>query len=873
MKLKAVDYVFLTLFLFSVTLNIMEFFATEDIVQAYHVGLWNRYTYFSADGDSLIAKEKLLEILRKRDENAIIFPDLDNASSNDDSTLSRTWKILSVGPYAWTTVKDSTTAQDIIARGRYINDEGLVTMKVLKQGEETELKIGKLPQRSLISLLSAFPIFPLSLMIWILANGAKSRLVKVSAYFIMLYTITRSLPYAFVYHHMLWISKLNSDFLGYLIIGGIFIPFIVSVKRYGRAISVCLVIIAITGVFLDMYWITSASMLAIILIPFFSERNLHLRYYKRILYYSMLFLFLGLCIFAVHSGRYIPYIRSLLSMSFVDPKMPIFEIKYFHSNLGMLNGLAMMYTFVVLIYMALIKRFRINVDVAEFVVYASAIAAFTILLEPVFFGIGIWIVNKYLVAYAILVISVIISALIARRVLRMLPFVNPVRFSPSSMNLRFLKESFKYHDLKEYVDFTLKFFTNLDHQYQLAFLSDHYRAGYEFQDLSKERKDLLYNILKDDLQYLNIDMEILNETEYSESLAEFYKADLPRLVYPIRNETKETIALLAFGKMPGVYWHSKLANALGKIARTFESFYLSMLHNKEAEEKETQLVRAEEARKYQEQIAKLEQIKNGELEAKNKRITDSINYASLIQQSMLPPDTLLSEAFPRHFMIWKPRDIVGGDFYWLYRNSFDDSTYFAVIDCTGHGVPGALMSFAANAQLEQIVGIKHIYEPKDILWELHQSIGSTLHQSMENNIQDGMDITLIKTQKGKIYFAGAKQSLYLYSFQDKSVTRFRGDKQSVGGLKWVNHNGFMQQEIAYSGNIALYLASDGLLDQPSENGRRLNNQSWQSMLLGIAELSLAEQKQYLESYLEKILTHDEQRDDITIAGIQFFSGL
>jgi serine phosphatase RsbU (regulator of sigma subunit) len=460
------------------------------------------------------------------------------------------------------------------------------------------------------------------------------------------------------------------------------------------------------------------------------------------------------------------------------------------------------------------------------------------------------------------------SGFLAWHFLKLFPFVNPVLFSPSAMNLRFLHESFKYHKLDEYVDFTTRFFQRLDRKYELGFISETLCAGHEFHDLTPERKALLYRILEGEMEYLNIDIELLNETEHAGALTEFYNLDLPRLVYPLRNENREIVAILAFGRMPGVFWPSKLAKAHAKIVKTFESFYLSIRYNTEAKESEKQLARAEEARIYQEQLAELEISKNLELEAKNKRISDSITYASLIQQSILPPDALLREAFPDYFLIWKPCDIVGGDFYWLHRNPEDSSIYFAVVDCTGHGVPGALMSISANALLDQIVGIKHVSEPKDILWDLHQAIGSSLHQQLDDHNQGGLDISLIRLRPGRISFAGAKQSIYVYSSGAGTLLRYRGDRQSVGGLKWAKHSTFAQHELDYDSSLRLYFTTDGILDQPAENGNRAGNRGWEDLLDQIKDLTFPRQKQYQEAYLARVLELGDQRDDITIAAIK-----
>lgn len=263
-------------------------------------------------------------------------------------------------------------------------------------------------------------------------------------------------------------------------------------------------------------------------------------------------------------------------------------------------------------------------------------------------------------------------------------------------------------------------------------------------------------------------------------------------------------------------------------------------------------------------------LRTHELQKRQRHIQESIEYASLIQKSILPQDADLADAFREHFVLWKPRATVGGDFYWLHRAE-DDVTWFALIDCTGHGVPGALLSMTVNSLLNHLIKDKGMVKPAEILQTMHREIGMALHQDRENTQQDGIEIALLKIHKEQLIFCGAALHLLYYEPQTRSLQQVRGDKRGLGGLKWHSELSFTEHPIPWNPQMRIYLYTDGIIDQPlplDERLQRLGNPRWLELVNNLAELPFEEQHHILEERLQVMLSYDEQRDDITIIGLQ-----
>ncbi|MDQ3046815.1 MAG: tetratricopeptide repeat protein [Bacteroidota bacterium] len=256
------------------------------------------------------------------------------------------------------------------------------------------------------------------------------------------------------------------------------------------------------------------------------------------------------------------------------------------------------------------------------------------------------------------------------------------------------------------------------------------------------------------------------------------------------------------------------------------------------------------------------------VDAKNKEVLDSINYAKKIQEAIIPTRAELRNVFPQSFVMLLPKDIVSGDFYWLTRSG--QQVFFAVADCTGHGVPGGFMSMLGTALLNEIITEKHIHEPCDILDMLKLKIILALRQSDNTNEnKDGMDIAVFRLDLNllELTFAGANNSMYL--LRGKSLTEFKGNKFPIGFAGTNNIMQFSQQKMQLKKDDLLYMFTDGYPDQfGGPQGKKLKYKPLEEMLIANAEKPMDEQRKILIDAHEKWKGELEQVDDICIAGIR-----
>jgi len=258
---------------------------------------------------------------------------------------------------------------------------------------------------------------------------------------------------------------------------------------------------------------------------------------------------------------------------------------------------------------------------------------------------------------------------------------------------------------------------------------------------------------------------------------------------------------------------------------------------------------------------------NKELDRKNNQIMKSISYAKLIQTAMLKSEISLSSYVPESFILFKPRDIVSGDFYWYTK--IKNKLIIATIDCTGHGVPGAFMSMIGANLLNQIVLNDKITEPHDILENLHLGVNQALSQELTEN-DDGMDgtIMIFDDKKKTISFSGAQNSLII--IKDGILEEVDGDSLSIGGTQRQKDEKFTKKEIQLSGNTFFYSFSDGYQDQfGGIKDRKFMGKKMQQLLLDINQKSMEEQKAILDITIEdwKKEGRSKQTDDILVIGM------
>lgn len=254
------------------------------------------------------------------------------------------------------------------------------------------------------------------------------------------------------------------------------------------------------------------------------------------------------------------------------------------------------------------------------------------------------------------------------------------------------------------------------------------------------------------------------------------------------------------------------------------------------------------------------------LDKKNKQITDSINYAKRIQLAILPPENILQEHLNDSFILFKPKDIVSGDFYWVGRNK--GSTLFASVDCTGHGVPGAFMSMIGNSLLNQIVHENNITKPSEILDNLHEGVLTALNQGAKvDHSGDGMDIAICNwnIKANTLEYAGAHNPLY--HIRNGKLTEIKGDRLFIGGP--LSKSIFKNHSIDLEKGDSIYLFSDGYADQRGgPENKKFYYQPFQQMLLDIQNKSMEEQQKHLDQTMSKWMGDHDQIDDILVMGVK-----
>ena len=255
------------------------------------------------------------------------------------------------------------------------------------------------------------------------------------------------------------------------------------------------------------------------------------------------------------------------------------------------------------------------------------------------------------------------------------------------------------------------------------------------------------------------------------------------------------------------------------------------------------------------------------IEEKKAEITDSINYAKKIQDAMMTSSVYLKETLPKSFIFFKPKDVVSGDFYWIYKDQ-EENIFFTVADCTGHGIPGAFMSMIGTSLLNEIIIDKGVKDTDKILGEMRSQIIKSLHQEEEGAQKDGMDISLCKLniKKKLVEFSGAHNSLIHIS--EDELNNYRGDHQPVG-LLLGDKKPFTKHEVKLKKNDMLYIYSDGYQDQfGGEKGKKYMGAKFKKQLLKINKESTEKQLILLEEDFKSWTQNYEQIDDVCVMGVR-----
>ncbi|MBI3136579.1 MAG: SpoIIE family protein phosphatase [Bacteroidetes bacterium] len=254
------------------------------------------------------------------------------------------------------------------------------------------------------------------------------------------------------------------------------------------------------------------------------------------------------------------------------------------------------------------------------------------------------------------------------------------------------------------------------------------------------------------------------------------------------------------------------------------------------------------------------------LEAKSVEMEESIRYAGSLQRSILPNERIFKNAFTDAFVLFQPKDVVSGDFYWIFQHH--DDIYFAVGDCTGHGVPGALVNIAGNTILRQIIRIEGLTEPGEIMRLLDNELVSLFNENLtEGNTRDGMDIVFCKFNLRKMQgsFCGAGRPLLLV--RNNELVEFKKGADAIG-YSSKNEKEFETVYFDLREGDRFYLFSDGYTDQfGGENVKKFNRERFRSLLLSMNDMSLDKQKKELLFSYNNWKGKQEQIDDVCVIGV------
>jgi serine phosphatase RsbU (regulator of sigma subunit) len=255
-----------------------------------------------------------------------------------------------------------------------------------------------------------------------------------------------------------------------------------------------------------------------------------------------------------------------------------------------------------------------------------------------------------------------------------------------------------------------------------------------------------------------------------------------------------------------------------------------------------------------------------EITQKSNDILDSIHYAKRIQNTILPADSRLRELFDEHFVFYRPKDIVSGDFYWA--REVQDKVIFSAVDCTGHGVPGALVSIVGNNGLLRAVNEFKLTEPKDILDKLREIVVSAFRAEGTSDVKDGMDIALcsIDYKTGELKFAGANNECVI--IRNGEIIELKPDKQPIG--QFIDAKPFTQKTFQLEPNDCIYLYTDGYVDQfGGERLKKYKSKPFKAMLSRIGEMNMTEQYVKVQNEFDTWKAYTEQVDDVCVVAVKF----
>ncbi|MDF1673935.1 MAG: tetratricopeptide repeat protein [Vicingaceae bacterium] len=321
----------------------------------------------------------------------------------------------------------------------------------------------------------------------------------------------------------------------------------------------------------------------------------------------------------------------------------------------------------------------------------------------------------------------------------------------------------------------------------------------------------------------------------------------------IEQEAKEKQTILTY----------TTAGGLGLVA----IFLLVVFNRLKVTRKQKNII--EEQKQEVENQKEVVELAHNELEEKNKEITDSIQYAKRIQNAILPPNKVVKEYLQESFIYYKPKDIVAGDFYWLESvaptsNKKENILLFAAADCTGHGVPGAMVSVVCNNGLNRSVREYGLTDPGEILNKTREIVVQEFEKS-EEEVKDGMDIALCSLEENKLQYAGAHNPLWI--IRDGKLFETKANKQPIG--QFDNPEPYTTHTLELQKGDSIYIFSDGYADQfGGDKGKKLKTANFKQLLLSIQKEPMEKQKQLIDEAFENWKGDLEQLDDVCVIGVR-----
>ncbi len=331
--------------------------------------------------------------------------------------------------------------------------------------------------------------------------------------------------------------------------------------------------------------------------------------------------------------------------------------------------------------------------------------------------------------------------------------------------------------------------------------------------------------------------------------------------YGVESEVLE----LTFTILPPWYrtWWAYVLYVIVAIALIYGLIMLSLQRVKQQKKRLEAIVKERTA-----EIAKQNEVlaeQKDEIEHKNQEVLDSIKYAKRIQDSILPPKEKMDEMFTDYFVLFKPKDIVSGDFYWAEH--IDNLSLFAAVDCTGHGVPGAMVSVVGNNGLNRSVKEFNLRTPGAILDQLREIVIEAFNAQNNMDVKDGMDMALcsIDYKNLKLEFAGANNPCII--IRNGEILETKADKQPIG--QFIQKTPFTNHVIDLQKGDTIYTYSDGYVDQfGGEKGKKLKSKPFKNLLLEIQGLPMDEQRDKLDEMFESWRGSYEQIDDVCVFGVK-----